>query len=74
VTWDRHDLKVAAFAERLLVEFPDWSTSQAVVAAERIIDAAEEMGAEVDRRRERLAFITATRRDLEQLPVLGDAA
>lgn len=74
MTWDRRDLKIAAFAERLLCEFPDWTTTQAVIAAERIIAAAEEMGEEVDRRRERLAFITTMRRDLDQLPVLGDAA
>ena len=46
--WTRRDLKVASFAERLMCEFPDWSSSQAVLAAERIIETAEQMQFQMD--------------------------
>ena len=63
MTWNRRDMKVAAFAERLLVEFPEWTTTQAVDVSTRIIEASEQM-----------SFQIAVERDLAALPVQGEAA
>ena len=63
MTWNRRDMKVAAFAERLMCEFPEWTTTEAVTAAERIVDTAEQMSFQMD-----------VERDLDALPVYGEVA
>lgn len=60
MSWGRRDLKIAAFAERLMCEFPGWTTSQAVYAAERIVDTAEQMQFQMD-----------VEADLAALPTVG---
>lgn len=65
------DLRVSALAHRLFtMGLPAWTPDICHEMAEKILATGEESEA----RQERLSFILATRRDLEELPVLGDAA
>lgn len=44
----RRDLKIASFANRLAEMFPNWTTSEAVHAATRLIENSEQMAFQMD--------------------------
>lgn len=43
-----HNQRVAQFMGRLLIEFPEWTNTQALDAAERIIAHGEQMQFQMD--------------------------